>query len=120
MTLHESYPDTHHDPYSKTVFGFWVYLLTDFMLFATLFAAYAVLGTHTFGGPAPRELFNLHFALVQTLILLVCSATVGIGGAMAHRKQKGWTIVLFGIVFFVGTCLYVDGIYAVCSSDKRK
>ncbi|NGX46261.1 MAG: Cytochrome bo(3) ubiquinol oxidase subunit 3 [Chlamydiae bacterium] len=103
--VHESYPDTHHDPYSKTVFGFWVYLLTDLILFGALFATYAVLGRNFFGGPSGKELFHLPFTLTETIILLTCSFTSGMGGALAHRKNKKGTIfyflitVLLGIVF---------------------
>jgi cytochrome o ubiquinol oxidase subunit III len=100
--LHESYPDTHHDVYSKTIFGFWTFLLTDFVLFATFFAAYAVLHDNTYGGPSGREIFRLSFTMVQTVILLTCSFISGLAGAAAHRKNKNWTIVLFGITFLLG------------------
>lgn len=99
---HEAYPDTHHDVYSKTVFGFWIYLLSDFMLFATLFAAYAVLHKSTFGGPSGEELFNLPRTLIQTLILLTSAFTVGLGGAMAHRKNKWGTFSFFLVTFILG------------------
>lgn len=101
-TLHESDPDTHHDIYSKTIFGFWVYLLTDFMMFATFFATYAVLCNNTYGGPSAGELFNLPYTLIQTLLLLVSSLTIGLAGAFAHRKHKNWTIALFGVTFLLG------------------
>ncbi|MFZ0565329.1 MAG: cytochrome c oxidase subunit 3 [Chlamydiales bacterium] len=97
-----SYPDTHHDVYSKTIFGFWVYLATDFMMFATLFATYDVLHTHTFGGPSARELFNLPYTLVQTLILFISSFTIGVGGILAHRNHKNSTIFLFLLTFLLG------------------
>jgi cytochrome o ubiquinol oxidase subunit III len=100
--LHESSPDPHHDIYSKTVFGFWVYLLTDFILFATFFATYAVLHDSTYGGPSGREIFQLPFVLAQTLILLTGSLTSGLAGASAHRKNKNWTIILFVITFLLG------------------
>jgi len=102
ITAHEKYPDTHHDVYSKTIFGFWVYILTDFMLFATLFAAYAVLHNNTFGGPHFRQLFDIEHALIQTLVLLVSSFTIGLAGASAHRRYKGMTITLFAITFALG------------------
>jgi cytochrome o ubiquinol oxidase subunit 3 len=101
-TAHESYPDTHHDVYSKTIFGFWLYLLSDFMLFATLFATYIVLKNNTFGGPSAREIFDLPFALAQTIVLLTCSLTSGVGTAFAHRKNKNWTLVFFCITFLLG------------------
>jgi cytochrome o ubiquinol oxidase subunit 3 len=108
------YPDAHHDLYSKTIFGFWVYLLTDFMLFAVLFATYAVLHNSTYGGPSARELFNLPFALVQTLLLLISSFICGLGGAAAHKKQKGWTIALFSIAFLFGLA-FIGMEFADCS-----
>ncbi len=96
------YPDAHHDVYSKTTFGFWLYLLTDFMLFATLFAAYAVLHDNTFGGPTARDLFSLDFTLVQTFILLTATLTVGLGGALAHRRNKWGAISFFTLTFLLG------------------
>lgn len=98
----EKFPDAYHDVYSKTVFGFWVYLLTDFILFGTLFATYSVLRGSTFGGPSPKELFQLPFTLTQTLFLLTSSFTVGLAGAYAHRKDKQKTIALFLLTFFLG------------------
>lgn len=101
-SLHERYPDSHHDAYSKTLFGFWIYLITDFMMFTTLFATYSVLHSHTFGGPSGRELFNLPYTLAQTCILLVSSFTIGLGGVFAHRNHKSCTIVFFIITFLLG------------------
>jgi cytochrome o ubiquinol oxidase subunit 3 len=99
---HQSYPDTHHDAYSRTVFGFWLYLMSDFILFGALFAAYVVLSDSTFGGVSARELFQPSYALIQTLVLLVSSLTVGLAGASAHRKHKYGTIILFGITLLLG------------------
>lgn len=104
---HESYPDTHHDTYSKTVFGFWVYILTDFILFAALFAVYAVLHDSTFGGPSGRELFNLPMVLVRTIVLLTASFTSGLGGVAAHRKNTLWTAIWFGVTAILGIVFLV-------------
>lgn len=52
------YPDPHQDAFSKTILGFWIYLMTDCMIFATLFATYAVLHTSTFGGPSWERSFQ--------------------------------------------------------------
>lgn len=101
-TFHEAETDPHHDIYSKTVFGFWVYLMTDFMVFTTLFATYDVLHNKTFGGPSAKDLFNIHYTLVQTLIFLLSSFLIGLGGAAAHRKQRVTTLLLFGLTFFLG------------------
>ena len=98
----EAHPDAHHDNYSKTIFGFWVYLLTDFILFATLFASYAVLRNSTFGGPSGKELFDMPLAFVQTIVLLLASFTAGIGGAYAHRRKKWGAIFFFALTFILG------------------
>lgn len=99
---HEKYPDTHHDAYSKTVFGFWLYLLTDFVFFGSLFAVYAVLRDSTFGGPSGNELFDLHSVLNRTFVLIVCSLTAGLAGASAHRRKKSMALCLFGLTFLLG------------------
>ena len=95
----------HHDHdaqvYSKTLFGFWVYLVTDFMLFATFFVTYAVYSRNTVGGPGPSELFHLPFALAQTLVLLASSFTIGIATALAHKNKKGASIAWFAITFLI-------------------
>lgn len=89
--------------YSKTVLGFWIYLLSDFLMFGALFATYAVLQRSTFGGPGPKELFSLPFTLIQTLCLLLSSFTAGLAGVSAHRKQKNHTLLFLGLTFFLGT-----------------
>lgn len=95
-------PDPYNDDYSKTVFGFWVYILTDFILFGVFFATYAVLRKNTFGGPSGQELFHLPFNLAQSLILLTGSFFAGIGGASAHRKNPKTTILYFSLTFLLG------------------
>ena len=55
--------------------GFWVYLMTDCVLFATLFATFAVLRTATAGGPAGSDIFDLDFVLIETMILLTSRGT---------------------------------------------
>jgi cytochrome o ubiquinol oxidase subunit 3 len=104
--MQEHFPDPHRDLYSRTSFGFWIYLLTDFILFGTLFATYAVLRHSTFGGPSVRDLFEVPFTLGPALILLMSSFTVGLGAAMAHRKDKRWTMRLFGITFLLGALFF--------------
>jgi cytochrome o ubiquinol oxidase subunit 3 len=87
---------------AKTLFGFWTYLMTDCILFATLFATFAVLRNNTFGGPGGQELFNLPFVLAETLILLTSSFTCGLGIVYAERKIKKISLILFGITFLLG------------------
>lgn len=101
MNTHE---DPHADPYSKTVFGFWVYLLTDFVLFATVLATYFVLRDSTFGGPAACALLPLPFTLLQTLVLLTAAFTAGISNVFAHRQNRtatlGWLLCTFVLGLF--------------------
>lgn len=103
----KSYPDIHHDLYSRTIFGFWLYLMSDFILFGVLFAVYIVLSHATFGGPTARALFHLPFTLLQTLVLLCSTLTVGLGGASAHRGKKNLTLIFFGITFLLG-CVFLS------------
>ncbi len=102
-TAHETYPDTHHDAYSKTIFGFWIYLMGDLIFFGALFATYTVLNESTFGGPTARELFNLPYTLIQSLVLLFASFMAGLGGTAAHRKEKGRTLLFFSSTFVLGS-----------------
>jgi cytochrome o ubiquinol oxidase subunit 3 len=87
---------------AKTIFGFWVYLMTDCVLFATLFATYAVMQGSTFGGPAGRDIFSLPYVLAETLILLTSSFTAGLAMLSAHAGRKRNTLVFFGITFLLG------------------
>src|SRR5437879_75524 len=97
-TLHEI---EHHKAaaYDRTIFGFWVYLMTDLLMFAVLFSCYAVLHTSTFGGPGPKELFSLQFALAETIILLTSSFTCGIGLLFARKGNKTMTLAWFLMTF---------------------
>src|SRR5579863_9039870 len=83
----------------KASFGFWVYLMTDLLMFAVLFASYSVLHGNIFNGPASNEIFNLPFALSETLILLTSSFTSGLGMLAAHQKSKKQVLIWFGVTF---------------------
>ena len=78
----------HQETNDKGIFGFWVYLMTDLIMFAALFATFAVLRNNTFGGPGGAELFSLPFVLTETLILLTSSFTCGLAMLAAHRGDK--------------------------------
>lgn len=95
-------PDPHQDTFSKVVLGFWMYLMTDCILFASLFATYAVLHNNTFGGPASRELFDLSTAFVETMILLLSSVTCGLGMLAALQNKKNHVIAWFCVAFILG------------------
>lgn len=88
--------------FERKSFGFWVYLMTDCILFATLFATFAVLRTATAGGPSGADIIDLDFVLIETLILLTSSFTVGMAVLGAERKLKKQTIVWLIITFLLG------------------
>src|SRR4051812_31478344 len=67
----------HRDAGSTTVLGFWIYLMSDCLLFAALFASYSVLGREFAGGPSAKYLFDLSYVLTETLCLLASSFTYG-------------------------------------------
>lgn len=86
----------------KTIFGFWVYLMTDCILFASLFATFAVLRGNTWGGPGGQEIFNLPLILVATLMLLISSLTSGLALVAAHRQQVRQTLVWLAFTGLLG------------------
>lgn len=104
---HENYPDTHHDPYSKTIFGFWLYLLTDFIMFGAFFAAYAVLHNNTYGGPSSKDLFDLSYTIAESVFLLLAAFTSGIAGVYAHRRKKTQVVVFFLLTFLCGLAFLI-------------
>jgi cytochrome o ubiquinol oxidase subunit 3 len=89
------------------VFGFWVYLMTDLLIFAVLFATFIVLRNNTFGGPSGHELFDLPFALTETLILLVSSFTCTLAMLGVHGKHKKTAIFWFAVTFALGISFLV-------------
>jgi cytochrome o ubiquinol oxidase subunit 3 len=93
---------SHHDTNDKTIFGFWVYLMTDLIMFAAIFAAYAVLKGNTFGGATAKELFSLPQALTETLILLTSSFTCGLAMLAAYKSNKNQTLIWFGVTLLLG------------------
>lgn len=86
----------------KTQFGFWIYIMTDCVLFASLFATYAVLHSATAGGPGGAELFKLPTVLAETLILLTSSLTCGFALLAARAGKKQQAMLLLGITFALG------------------
>lgn len=86
----------------KTLFGFWVYIMTDCVLFASLFATFAVLRFSTFGGPDGKEIFDLQFVFVETLLLLISSFTCGLAILAARKNDKQKTLTWLAITFLLG------------------
>ncbi len=76
--------------------------MSDVVLFASLFATFAVLQGATFGGPTPKELFDLQFVLFETLILLTSSFTVGLSLLSAHAGKRQATLIFLGMTLLLG------------------
>jgi cytochrome o ubiquinol oxidase subunit III len=83
-------------------YGFWIFLLSDIILFSGLFAAYAVLGTSSAGGPTGRELFDLNTAFIETMALLLSSYTCGLGVLSAERQHPARFFVFAVLTFVLG------------------
>ena len=81
-------------------FGFWLFLLSDIVMFSALFAAYAVLQDHVDGGPDGLKLFNRGYVLAETMCLLVSSFTCGLM-ALAIERRATSAFYLWGVVTFV-------------------
>ncbi|HEX7342538.1 MAG TPA: cytochrome o ubiquinol oxidase subunit III [Rhodanobacteraceae bacterium] len=83
--------------HSGTLVGFWIYLMSDCFVFASLFVAYAVLGTHYAGGPTGAEVLDLPGLALNTALLLVSSVVFGFAMLEMQRKNQkamiGWLII---------------------------
>lgn len=97
-----SLPDPHQDAFSKTTLGFWMYLMTDCLIFASLFAAYAVLHHSTFGGPSSQELFKLSTSFTETMILLLSSVMCGFALLSSLKNKKNLVIICLILTFLLG------------------
>src|ERR1700745_4345782 len=76
-----------HAEGGSTMLGFWIYLMSDCLIFAMLFAAYGVLGGNYAAGPAPKDLFELPVVAVNTTMLLLSSITYGFA-VLAMQKDR--------------------------------
>lgn len=103
--------EPHHPEGHCTPLGFWIYLMSDCLIFAVLFAAYAVLGTSYAAGPAPRDLFNLNLIALNTAMLLFSSITYGFAMLEMEKNKVASTQIwlaitgVFGLAF-LGIELY--------------
>jgi cytochrome o ubiquinol oxidase subunit 3 len=103
--------EEHHATGGGTLLGFWIYLMSDALIFATLFATYGVVSANYAGGPGPRQIFELPLVAVNTAMLLLSSITYGMAmiDMQAGRKKavQAWLVLtgLFGAAF-IGIELY--------------
>jgi len=92
-------------PASKRIisgYGFWIFLLSDIIMFAAFFAAYAVLVGETAGGPAGRDLFDLRVTAVETACLLLSSFTCGLASIGVQARNGRWFYGAMAATFVLG------------------
>ena len=101
-------PHATHPPFESDVFGFWIFLMSDAVLFALLFAIYGTMLRGTAGAPGPAQLFKIGPAFIETLLLLTSSATFGMASIALKRdagaaRLASWLIVtlVLGLAFLV-------------------
>lgn len=88
-------------------YGFWLFLLSDIILFAAFFAAYAVLSKHTAGGPDGQQLFDREHVLIETACLLTSSFTCGMLGLAFERRNAMFTYLFAAATFALGAAFVV-------------
>ena len=88
-------------------YGFWIFILSDMVMFSALFAAYAVLQGNTAGGPTGAELFDLRNVFIETMCLLLSSYTCGLGALSAERRYPARFMVFSALTFVLGTAFLV-------------
>ncbi|MDD7805205.1 MAG: cytochrome o ubiquinol oxidase subunit III [Endozoicomonas sp. (ex Botrylloides leachii)] len=93
-----------HNSGDITLLGFWIYILTDCVLFATLFATYAVISPGTAGGPSGKDIFDIQFVLVETLFLLTSSVTYGFSTLAMYARDTKKVMTWLAITFLLGAC----------------
>ena len=103
LMLHDVVQDeVHVDEGSMTTLGFWIYLMSDCILFSGIFATFAVLHNNTAGGPDARDLFSLPYAAVETGCLLLSSLTYGMAMLAMQRNATAQVVRWLGVTLLLG------------------
>ncbi len=100
-----------HEAAEEVIFGFWVFLMSDVVLFGLLFATYATMTGATAGGPGPRDLFDLKSAALETAVLLASSFTFGMA-ALAMKYTRSRVHLLFWLALTLALGLVFLGLEA--------
>lgn len=83
-------------------FGFWIYIMSDLVLFGAIFATYAVLSHNYANGPSGKDLFHLPYAFGETMLLLFSSATYGLAMLAMHKNRKDLVLTWLFVTFLFG------------------
>ncbi len=100
-----------HHPEGSTMLGFWLYLMSDCLIFAVLFATHGVLGRSYAAGPSPADLFDLPLVAINTAMLLLSSITYGFAMLQMERNAKMETLVWLGITGVFGAAFLALELY---------
>lgn len=92
----------HHDTDAMDIFGFWIYILSDCILFGTIFAVFVVLNSNSFGSISIKETVNLPYVLVETMALLTSSLTFGLSILSFYKKNLQRVLMWLGATFVLG------------------
>ncbi|MET1025656.1 MAG: cytochrome o ubiquinol oxidase subunit III [Dongiaceae bacterium] len=98
----QAHEHDHHDAESTTILGFWIYLMSDCILFAGVFATYAVLHNAVADGPTGKSLFDQSYVLIETFCLLVSSFTYGMAMIAMNAQKRSRVIGWLAITFLLG------------------
>lgn len=105
INLGRAHPDTEGQS-EELLFGFWVFLMSDAIIFGVLFATYAAMLHSTAGGPGPSELYDIKSAFAETVALLASSFTFGMASlALKYRHSRGV------LLFWLGVTLCLAGVF---------
>jgi cytochrome o ubiquinol oxidase subunit 3 len=90
------------EAYVDRAFGFWLYLMSDAVIFALLFATYVAMSRNYAGGPTGRELFDLGHTFAETMLLLCSSISYGFVSLAAARRKRGLALLWLVATFLLG------------------
>ncbi|ACM24989.1 cytochrome o ubiquinol oxidase subunit III [Agrobacterium sp. SHOUNA12C] len=100
-----------HHPEGSTMLGFWIYIMSDCLIFAVLFATYAVLGHNYAAGPSPADLFELPLVALNTAMLLFSSITYGFAMLAMEKGNKSGTMMWLAITGLFGAAFIYFELY---------
>ncbi|AKC32229.1 cytochrome o ubiquinol oxidase subunit III [Candidatus Pantoea carbekii] len=100
-----------YDPEANKIFGFWIYLMSDCIIFATLFATYMVMVHNTAFGPIAKEIFKLPFVFLETMILLLSSIIYGMAVIAMDRQNKILVVTWLILTGILGSAFIIMELY---------
>ncbi len=92
----------HPDTAANHAFGFWIYIMSDLVLFAAIFTAFSVLRNNYAGGPTGKDLFHLPYLFGETMFLLFSSATCGLAMLAMHGHNKPLVLTWLALTCLLG------------------